>query len=316
MKTKLQIRCPNCKTSFTADESIISQFKHEMKLDLDEEYARREAEFTTRLERLRKEVRQQTKQESNLTIKTKDKLISDLKLQITKITEKIENSSQQMTGEIQELELEAILATTFATDLVEPISKGVNGADCKLFIRSNDENVFGSILFESKRVKNFSEGWIDKLKKDNLQAKCDTMVLVTSTMPKGVTEKFIIKDGIWICLFDEETIKQLSLVLRYGIIKAYQITKAHNYSNTESDKIYQYLTSNEFKNQFENILKGYKNLDESFQEERKKLTSLWKIREQHLRDMLTNTLEFYGSIKGIAGAAIPEIKMLEYRQAG
>ncbi|HKC68540.1 MAG TPA: DUF2130 domain-containing protein, partial [Bacteroidia bacterium] len=273
-------------------------------------------EFTERLERMRSDIRKQTQQESNLTIKTKDKLITDLKEQITKIRQKLDNSSQQMVGEIQELELETILASTFPTDKVCPVPKGINGADCQLDICSSSGDKFGSVLFESKRVQNFSEKWIDKLREDNLRAKCDAMVLVVSVMPKGVTEKIIVKDGLYIIQFDEQTIKQTVLILRYGIIKACQIIQAHSYGDTDANKIFEYLTSNEFKNQFERILKGYKELEDSFQKERKQFTALMKIKEQHLQEMLTNTLEFYGNIKGIAGAAIPELPTLSYRKAG
>ena len=128
-------------------------------------------------------------QESLLAIKTKEKLISDLKDQLSKIRLKLENSSQQMTGEIQELFLEDILASTFTTDLIEPVAKGMNGADCSQHVKINGITI-GKILYESKRVATFNNDWIDKLKKDNLQAKCDVLVIVTSKMPNDIPGKY------------------------------------------------------------------------------------------------------------------------------
>lgn len=306
----VKMNCPKCGTSIKIDSLIMSQFEQSVRKDLEKEYSRKETEYAKRLEKIRLEVREQTQQESFLKIKEKDKLIGDLKSQLTKVREKLDSSSQQLAGEVQELELESILASTFPTDQVKPVPKGINGADCTLYVCTQSGVEIGTILFESKRVKSFSDGWISKLKKDNLKAKCEIAVIVTSTMPKEIPGKFGVKDGVWICLFEPDAIRQLTLVLRYGLLKVFEITRIQKNSETKADKLYMYLTSYEFKNIFESVLKGFDVLEQSYQDEKKKLTALWKIREQHLQEMLSNTLEFYGAIKGIA-SDIPELNMLK-----
>ncbi|MGQ0828924.1 MAG: DUF2130 domain-containing protein [Bacteroidota bacterium] len=309
---KTTVKCPNCQSSIPLDELVLKDFKNSIKKEFEDELRLREEGLSHDLEKARNEIRKQVQQESNLTIKTKEKLISDLKEQLLKIRQKLENSSQQMIGEVQELELESILATSFPADLIEPVPKGKNGADCTQHVRMNGITI-GTILFESKRVANFSEGWIDKLKKDNLQAKCDATVIITSKMPSDISGNFGIKDGVWICLFEPEAIKQLVLVLRYIFVKAFEILQTKHSDDTK-EKLFQFLTSTEFLNQVEHVLKCFKVLEQTFQDERKKLTTLWKIREQHLQEMLTSTLEMYGSMRGIS-TSIPEISMLELRQA-
>jgi hypothetical protein len=306
----VKLKCPNCGTSVKLDSIVISQFEQSVRKDLEKEYSRKEAEYAKRLEKIRFEVQEQTRQESNLKLKEKDKLIQDLKTQLTKVREKLENSSQQMSGEIQELELESILASTFPTDIVKPVPKGMNGADSTLHVCTQGGGEIGKILYESKRTNSWGNGWISKIKADNLKAKCQIMVIVTSTMPKDITGKFGVKDNVWVCSFEPEAIRQLTLVLRYGLLKVFEITRLQKNSETKADKLYMYLTSQEFINLFESVLRGFNTLEQSYQDEKKKLAALWKIREQHLQEMLANTMEFYGTIKGIA-SDIPELNLLK-----
>lgn len=315
MKSNLQVVCPNCKSQFKLDSLLLTQFEKEIKKDFQEESQRREIEFSEQLNKIRKEIKEQTKQESLLKIKGQEKLITDLKEQLTKATHRLENGSQQLQGEVQEIVLESILTSTYPSDLIEEISKGVRGADCIQYVQTKTGVQIGSILYESKNVKSFSMGWIDKLKKDNLISNCDLTVIVTSTMPPDMSGKFGIIDGTWICLFEEEAIRNLTAVLRFSLLKVYQITQSQNLSNTESEKLFKYITSAEFQRLFESVLQGFNNLEQSFQDEKKKLTTLWKVREQHLQQMLSNTLELYGSMKGIS-SQIPDVSALEFRKAG
>ncbi len=322
---KTLVRCPNCHSSFQLDELLINEFKDSIRLEFEGELLNREAELSEKLEIARKEIREQVQQESSLTIKTKEKLISDLKDQLTKVRQKLDNSSQQMTGEIQELALEAILSQTFPADLIKPIAKGRNGADCSQYVRSKSGAEIGTILYESKRVNTFSPAWIDKLKKDNLNAKCDITVIVTSAMPKDITGKFGVKDGVWICVFEPEAIKQLALVLRYGLLKICELRTTQKSGDTKAEKLIQYLSSSEYQNQVENVLKGFQILEQSFKDEKTKLTKMWKLREQQLQDTLASTLEVFDSIgfiseRSISGPEIdekqmPGIRLSDLRQA-
>lgn len=295
---KLTVQCPHCWTKFEVENSFLNSFKSAVEKDFQEEYQRLREHHQEDVERARIEARKQTQDQSLLTIKSKDKLIKELNDQLVKIQQKIEstNTSQQAYGEMQELELEHILSTTFATDLMRPVPKGQRGADCTLTILSNAGHEFGKILFESKRTQTFSAGWIEKLKNDSLADPCQALVIITSTMPKGVESNFTIIDGVYICKFDIEAIKQLVCLLRYFIIKIYQITSEQENSSEKAHKLFQYTTSTEFQNLMERILKGFENLESTFQQEKKRFTEIHKIKEQQLQSMLENTLEVYSEI--------------------
>lgn len=304
MKSAIKLNCPKCGTRVKIDSLVLTQFEQSVRADLEKEYSRKESEYAKRLEKIRTEVREQTQQESYLKIRDKEKLISDLKTQLIKVREKLENSSQQLQGEVQELELESILKSTFPTDVIKEVPKGFSGADCSLHVTTSNGIEIGTILFESKRVKTFSESWITKLKKDNLKAKAQVTVLVTSTFPRSKensTEKFYLhEEGVWICLFSPEAIKQLTLVLRYGLLKVFELTRMQKNSDTKSEKLYHFLTSPDFSRLMDDLLKGFDTLEQSFQDEKKKLETLFRFREQQLSSMLNSTLEFYSTIRGIA----------------
>jgi hypothetical protein len=246
-----------------------------------------------------------------LKIKEKEKIIEDLKAQLDEAKRKAEQSSMQLQGEVQELELENLLRSLYPGDEIREIKKGQRGADILQVVKTTQGVECGKIYYESKRTKNFDYEWLQKLRDDNLEVKADILVLVTEKMPEG-EDKFFFKDGVWICSFFE--IKGLSLVLRHALFQVYSVIITQQGKETKMEMLYNYLTSQEFRDQFRAIVEGFKSLQDSYQEEKLKMMKIWKEREKQLEKILINAANFYGAIKGIAGASIPEIKMLESRQ--
>jgi hypothetical protein len=255
---------------------------------------------------------QEVRQESVLNLREKEKIINDLKGQLGDALRKAESGSVQLRGEIQELEIISLLKDLYPHDEITQSKKGSNAADVMQVVKLPNGTVCGKIYYESKRTKSWSNEWVEKLKKDNLSAKADILVLVTNALPKGMN-RYGIKDNIWITQFDD--FKELTLALRYGLIKLHAISIIQENRNTKMSLLYNYLTSIEFKNVFQAILDGLKKIKESHESEKVKTQSFWKEREKMMEQVLTNSIEFYASIKGIAGTAIPQIKMLEAPQA-
>ena len=189
------------------------------------------------------------------------------------------------------------------------LKKGQRGADVIQIVKTNHGNDCGKIYYESKRTKDFKYDWIQKLKDDNLEAKADILVIVTEAMPPDCEYKYFLKDGVWICSFWE--IKGFSLVLRQGLLQVQAVTVTQQGKDSKMEMLYNYLTSQEFRGQFEAILVGFKSLQDGYADEKLKMQKVWKEREKQLDKILSNAVNFYGSLKGIAGASIPDIKMLE-----
>ncbi|MFH1824550.1 MAG: DUF2130 domain-containing protein [Candidatus Firestonebacteria bacterium] len=268
----------------------------------------KEKEISKKLSEERQKIKQQTEEEYMFKLKEAKKINEDLKTQLGEAQRKAEQGSVQLQGEIQELEIENILKTFYPIDEITGVEKGQKGADILQTIRNNQGQACGKIYYESKRTKSFQNTWIQKLKEDNLDVKADILVLVTESLPEDIT-KYSLKDGVWICSFLE--FKGLSLVLRYGLIQLYNVKFTQQNKGTKMELLYGYLTSLEFKDQFEAIMEGFRTLQESNNDEKYKMQKIWKEREKQLEKILTNAVNFYGSLKGIVGSSIPQIKMLE-----
>ncbi|MES2882751.1 MAG: DUF2130 domain-containing protein, partial [Bacteroidota bacterium] len=193
---------------------------------------------------------------------------------------------------------EKILRNAFPFDVVCEVGKGVKGADCMLTIRNNFGQECGKIIFESKRTNSFGADWIEKLKRDMRAEGADLGVIVTQAMPTDM-QRFGNKDGIWICSFAEA--KALVNVLRDGVIKIFNATKKGENKGDKMHLLYDYLTSNEFAEQWKAVREGFVAMRSSIQKERDAMEKLWKSREKQLEKVLLNTAYIKGSIEGIAG---------------
>ena len=284
-----------------------------LKREMEEVEARiilqKEKELSERLELAKLTIKEQAQQESFLKIKEREKVIEDLKLKLEDAKRRAEQGSMQLQGEIQELEIIDILTEAHPSDEITQSKKGANAADILHTVRTANGAECGKIYYESKRTKTWSNDWVSKFKEDNLKAKADILILVTDALPKGI-ERYGIIDGVWIC--NMKDVKELSLVLRYGLLKLKAVSLTQQGKESKMEQLYKYLTSEEFKNVFESILNGFKTIQESHQSEKLKMQRMWKEREKVLEQVLANSVDFYGSIKGIAGAEIPEVGTLQY----
>lgn len=243
-----------------------------------------------------------------LKLKEKEHQIEQMKKLIEEMKRKSEQGSMQLQGEVQELALEEILRTSFPYDTIVEVGKGIRGADTIHTIKNNLGHCCGTIIYESKRTQSFSDGWIEKLKADMRSQGADIAVIVTQAMPKDM-ERFGQKNGIWICGFHE--VVSLTFVLRDGLMKIYQAMKSQENKGEKMQMLYDFLTGNEFRQQIEAIVEGFVQMKNGINKERIQMEKIWKEREKQLEKVLLNTTHLYGSVKGIAGAAIGEVKLLE-----
>jgi hypothetical protein len=214
----------------------------------------------------------------------------------------------QLQGEVQELLLEEILKTTFPYDTVAEVGKGVRGADCIQTVRNNFGVEVGKIIYESKRTKDFSNEWIEKLKSDMRTLGADVAIIVTQTLPKDM-DRFGEKDGVYICTFSE--VRGVALLLRNGLLKIYDAKKSQDNKGDKMVMLYDYLTSNEFGEQWNAIREGFMNMKLSIQRERDTMEKLWKAREKQLEKVLLNAAHIKGSVEGIAGADAVNLSISE-----
>lgn len=246
--------------------------------------------------------------EFQMKLKSLELQLEEQKKLADEMKRRAEQGSMQRQGEVQELLLEDILKENFPFDLIEEVGKGVEGADCIQTVRNSSGSECGKIIYESKRTKGWSNNWVDKLKADKRNTAADIAILVTQTFPKDM-EKFGEKEGIWICNFSE--VSSVSYLLRTSIIKIYEAQKSQENKGDKMQMLYDYLTGNEFRGQMEAIVEGFVAMKQSITKERIQMEKLWKEREKQLEKVLLSTSGLYGSVKGIAGASINDIPLLD-----
>lgn len=273
-----------------------------------------EEELTRRLSEMKSSVKNQIQLESELKLKEKQNVIDSLKQKLQDASQRIEQGSMQMQGEMMELTVEEILRETNPTDTIEEVKKGINGFDAKQVIRFNGNEV-GSIGYEVKNTKAWSDGFIEKIKTDNLTAKCDLLVIVTKTPPKEMEgQRFKLVNGVWVT--NLQYLADLSTLLRFGLLKVHQQRITQQNGDSKAHMLYAFLTSQECQSLFNSMMDGLKKIEELNDEEEKKLQALFKKRKKQLEQLMSHFISYYGTMKGISEDSIQDVEYLEFKKAG
>ncbi len=239
--------------------------------------------------------------EMQIQLEAQKKLTEEMK-------RKQEQGSMQLQGEVQELAIEEWLAAQFPLDTIDEIKKGARGGDCLQTVNTRSLQNCGTIYYESKRTKDFQPTWIEKFKADIREKGANIGVLVTKVMPSDM-DRMGLKDGIWICNYDE--FKGLCAVLRESIVQLSTAISSQENKGDKMDMLYNFLTGNTFRMQVEAIVEGFSQMKSDLESEKRSMQRIWKQRDKQIEKVITNTIDMYGSIKGIAGNAIQPVKALE-----
>jgi len=273
----------------------------ELERKLDEERAK-----------IREDALVKAAEEHHLRDREKDKQLEDMRKQIEELKRKAEQGSQQAQGEVQELELEDVLRANFRFDEIEPVAKGVRGADVLQRISSSSGKPCGSILWESKRTKAWSDGWLQKLKDDQREAKADLGVIVSSNLPKGIVHIGCI-DGVWVSDFPSSV--GLGIALRAGILQLAQAQSALAGKGEKMELIYKYLSGPEFRHRVEAIVETFVAMKTDLDAEKRAMERVWAKRDKQIERVIHNTSGMYGDLQGLIGTSLPPIPSLEMSPA-
>lgn len=235
-------------------------------------------------------------------------IIESLKRSLEDAQRKAAQGSQQLQGEVQELELEQLLKAEFPTDEILSVAKGINGADAIQKIHDSAGRNCGTIVWESKRTKNWSDGWISKLKEDLQLAKGDIAVLVTATLPENI-KNFGYKEGIYVTNFD--CLLSVAKVLRMVIIKEQSIKQSVVGKNEKMEVLYNYLSGNEFRQRIEAIVEAFSSMQMDLDQEKRAFQKLWAKREKEIERVINNTVGLHGELQGLMGTSLQSVKGLE-----
>lgn len=278
--------------------------------------ARREMELTIEkkvqesLTLVRNKAIQDAEEGLKLKVSEKEQIIAAMQRQIEDLRRKSEQGSQQLQGEVQELELESLLRSKFPLDGIEPVPKGEFGGDCSQRVVGPLGQLCGTILWESKRTKNWVDGWLPKLRSDQRAAKAEMAVLVSQVLPKEI-ETFDLIDGVWVTT--PRCAIPVAIVLRQSLIDLALARQAGEGQQTKMEMVYQYLTGPRFRLRVEAIVEKFSDMQEDLEKERKVMTKQWAKREEQIRSVIEATAGMYGDLQGIAGKGFQEIEGLDIK---
>ena len=302
------------------DEKLTQATKNEVelrkdKIKLEEDKQAFELEKMRQMEEAKRAI---VEEATKKAAEEQQYVIAQLKKQLTDATKakddlarKLEQGSQQTQGEVLELALEELLKAEFPHDEIVPVPKGVSGADIIQKVKDRSGRECGQIVWESKKTKAWSEGWIQKLKDDQRAIKADVAVIVSVVLPEDV-KGFVFRDGVWIC--DIKLAVALATALRINLESLTREKAMSVGKNEKMEVLYSYLTGVEFKQRVEAIVEAFTSMDEGLRKERMAYEKIWSEREKQIKKVITNTVGMYGDLSGLV--TLPQIKTLELGDGG
>jgi hypothetical protein len=293
----------NAQAALIRKQRELDDAKRELELTIER---RVQADLGAERDRAKKEAEDELK----FKVMEKDQTITAMQRQIEDLKRRAEQGSQQLQGEVQELELEALLTAKFPRDTIQPVPKGEFGGDVLHRVIGPLNQLCGTILWETKRTKNWSDGWLPKLREDQRAAKADIAVIISQALPKEV-ETFGFIDGVWVA--NPKVALPVAFSLRQNLIEVAAARQASEGQQTKMEMVYGYLTGPRFRQRVQAIVEAFSSMQEDLDREKKMITRQWAKREEQIDRVMQATVGMYGDLQGIAGKSLQEIEGLEFQ---
>ncbi len=288
----------------------------QQKIEFEKELHENEIQLMKKIEKETQKIRKQesasAQERYTLQLREKEKIIDDLRKKMEEGTKKAEQGSMQLQGEVQELELEHLLKKHFPQDDILAVKTGQRGGDIIQVVKTKNGTVAGKILWESKRTKNWNQGWTKKLKEDMQHSKCDLGAIVTEVLPEQIAA-FGLLDGVWITNLKLSI--GLAVALRQNLQNIYTLKIAIENQSEKKEVIYNYLTGSQFKNRVEAIVEAVSTMQMDLNAEKRAMEKIWAKRDKQIEVFIKNMSGIYGDLQG-SGAALAPIKVLELPDIG
>lgn len=280
---------------------------------MEEEKEKWELDKQRQLDEEREKIKQKTAEslleEHRMRDLEKNKQMEDMRKKIDELQMKVNLTSQQLQGEVLELELEELLRREFPLDDILPVGKGVRGADVVQLIHDQSGSECGKIIWESKRTKNWDEGWVMKLKEDMRNEKADIAIIVTTALPQNL-KNFAFREGVYVTNFD--CFLSVAQILRGQILKIHSAKLMSVGKNERIESLYRYITSNEFAQKIEAMMETFGMMQTTLDKEKNAMMKIWAQREKEISTLKNNTIMIQGSLTGLIGDNMAEVRSLDF----
>lgn len=271
-----------------------------------------ELEVARKVDEQRKAIHEQARKDSDeaarLRLAEKDKTISDMQLKLQEAQRKATQGSQQLQGEVLELDFESTLRQVFPQDTIEPVKTGARGGDILQRVLGQMARPIGTIFWEIKRAQTWGGDWTTKAKQDAAVAKAEVALIVSEALPKGIKD-FGFHDGVW-CVAPSHAV-MLGVAIRQGVISTADARQGALGRETKKERLYDYMIGPEFRATIEGIALPFQELHDELAAEKRSTQTRWKRQEKRLERVLTNIASLQGDLQGIAGCEMPQITGFE-----
>jgi hypothetical protein len=237
------------------------------------------------------------------------KKIEDAQKANEDLRRKLDQGSQQLQGEVLELELEQVLISSFLHDQIDEVKKGQRGADVLHTVRTIQGDVCGKIIWEAKRAENWTDKWLEKLKDDQQEAKADIAVLVTTVMPKGTNDVILRLGDIWV--ISPHVIKPVAEMLRVVLLEANKLKSINTGRNEKMEYLYNYLASTQFSQKIRTMLDAFESMRSDLESEKRAMQKIWSKRQTQIERVTYSMTSVVGELQGIAHDALPQFDNIE-----
>jgi hypothetical protein len=288
------------------------QLREQLKALLEElskaNKAREDAELTARKDLLEKEkiIREEAAKRAsddfNTKIREQEETINKLREQLTTAKQVAEQGSQQLQGEILELDVEQNLRSNFPFDSIDEVKKGERGSDIRQIVNEQFYQNCGLILWECKNAKTYQGSWLGKLKDELAVEKAQIGVIVFNPTDGGCDDFKQLADNVW--LVKPRYVAMLATFLREVLIKVAIANRNAEGKDVKIEMMYNYLTGGEFSNRIRYIIESYDEMAKQLDTEKKQAQRRWAAQEKILQKVTSSLYGMSGDLQGIAGQEI------------
>lgn len=252
------------------------------------------------------EIEERAAERHRLKDTEKDRQLTDMRRQIEDLKRKADQGSPQLQGEAGEEALESILRNAFPADEISGIGQGIRGADIHQVVVDPRGGRPGSILWECKNARNWSDAWITKLKNDQRSLRADVAVIVTAALPKDC-RRFTMVDGVLVT--DFACAGALAVVLRSNLLELGQARNAVIRKHDTLELLYRYLSGVEFRQRVEAVVDAFAKMREELEQERRAAERMFARRAKQIDAVTFNVSGMYGDLQGMV-PSLPDLPAL------
>ncbi len=265
------------------------QTQYEERLEQERRSARLAAERGVRKEfegRLNKEVAKAVRDSTKKNERNFQKLKADrekerirheaerakLQNRLDDLSRKLDRQSGEELGTEAELDLLTELQRAFPQDKIDPIGRGIRGADVVQQVMDGTK-LAGRIIYESKNTLDWNHNFISQARRYQTQYETPHVVIVTRAFPAKQKGMCVMKG---IPVVEKRAAIALATLIREGVVEIAKLRPSSSLRDEKSQELFAYIVGDKFGTRFREIAESVTSLRSQQQKERTWHENAWQ----------------------------------------